>query len=61
AAGTEAGALAGIVSGSGPTTAFLVKDAEAAESVAAALIASGTCRTARAATSPAPGARVLTA
>ncbi|MEU3446578.1 4-(cytidine 5'-diphospho)-2-C-methyl-D-erythritol kinase [Streptomyces thermolilacinus] len=61
AAGTEAGALAGIVSGSGPTTAFLVKDAEAAGSVAAALIASGTCRTARAATSPAPGARVLTA
>ncbi|MFJ9798448.1 4-(cytidine 5'-diphospho)-2-C-methyl-D-erythritol kinase [Streptomyces sp. NPDC101145] len=61
AAGTAVGALAGIVSGSGPTTAFLVKDAEAAESVAAALIASGTCRTARTATSPAPGARVRTA
>ncbi|MFJ8693565.1 4-(cytidine 5'-diphospho)-2-C-methyl-D-erythritol kinase [Streptomyces roseolilacinus] len=61
AAGTGAGALAGIVSGSGPTTAFLVKDAEAAEAVAAALVASGTCRTARTATSPAPGARVLTA
>ncbi|URM91079.1 4-(cytidine 5'-diphospho)-2-C-methyl-D-erythritol kinase [Streptomyces sp. MRC013] len=61
AAGTAAGALAGIVSGSGPTTAFLVKDREAAESVAAALIASGTCRTARTATSPAPGARVLAA
>ncbi|MDT9685789.1 4-(cytidine 5'-diphospho)-2-C-methyl-D-erythritol kinase [Streptomyces sp. TRM76323] len=61
AAGTAAGALAGIVSGSGPTTAFLVKDAEAAGSVAAALVASGTCRTARTATSPAPGARVLTA
>ncbi|WP_149179860.1 4-(cytidine 5'-diphospho)-2-C-methyl-D-erythritol kinase [Streptomyces sp. TRM49041] len=60
AAGIRAGALAGIVSGSGPTTAFLVKDADAAETVAAALIASGTCRTARAATSPAPGARVLT-
>ncbi|MFE0652886.1 4-(cytidine 5'-diphospho)-2-C-methyl-D-erythritol kinase [Streptomyces sp. NPDC059534] len=59
AAGTEAGALAALVSGSGPTTAFLTKDAEAAESVAAALIASGTCRTARAATSPATGATVL--
>ncbi|WP_030673761.1 4-(cytidine 5'-diphospho)-2-C-methyl-D-erythritol kinase [Streptomyces sp. NRRL B-1347] len=57
-AGTEAGALAALVSGSGPTTAFLVKDADAAERVAAALRASGTCRTARAATSPAPGARV---
>ncbi|WP_405854223.1 4-(cytidine 5'-diphospho)-2-C-methyl-D-erythritol kinase [Streptomyces sp. NBC_00090] len=60
-AGTEAGALAALVSGSGPTTAFLVKDAETAESVAATLIASGTCRTARAATSPAPGAAILPA
>ncbi|WP_175409081.1 4-(cytidine 5'-diphospho)-2-C-methyl-D-erythritol kinase [Streptomyces sp. TRM64462] len=60
AAGTQAGALAGIVSGSGPTTAFLVKDADAAGTVAAALTASGTCRTARTATSPAAGARVLT-
>ncbi|MCI3931216.1 4-(cytidine 5'-diphospho)-2-C-methyl-D-erythritol kinase [Streptomyces sp. AN091965] len=58
AAGTAAGALAALVSGSGPTTAFLVKDADAAEQVAAALRASGTCRTARAATSPAPGAEV---
>ncbi|MGI5482332.1 4-(cytidine 5'-diphospho)-2-C-methyl-D-erythritol kinase [Streptomyces lavendofoliae] len=56
AAGTDAGALAGLVSGSGPTTAFLVKDEEAARTVAAALLASGTCRTARVATSPAPGA-----
>ncbi|GGX22106.1 4-(cytidine 5'-diphospho)-2-C-methyl-D-erythritol kinase [Streptomyces chryseus] len=59
AVGTEAGALAGLVSGSGPTTAFLAKDAEAAESVAAALVASGTCRTARAAPSPAAGATVV--
>ncbi|MFG3497884.1 4-(cytidine 5'-diphospho)-2-C-methyl-D-erythritol kinase [Streptomyces sp. NPDC047928] len=59
AAGTGAGALAAIVSGSGPTTAFLVKDADAAETVARALIASGTCRTARTATGPAPGATVL--
>ncbi|MEU7279240.1 4-(cytidine 5'-diphospho)-2-C-methyl-D-erythritol kinase [Streptomyces sp. NPDC045431] len=59
AAGTDAGALAGLVSGSGPTTAFLAKDAEAAAAVADALLASGTCRTARVATSPAPGATVV--
>ncbi|MGV9313365.1 4-(cytidine 5'-diphospho)-2-C-methyl-D-erythritol kinase [Streptomyces sp. NPDC003691] len=57
--GLAAGALAAIVSGSGPTTAFLVKDADTAASVAAALRASGTCRTARAASSPAPGATVV--
>lgn len=56
AAGTAAGALAGLVSGSGPTTAFLAKDEDAARTVADALLASGTCRTARIATSPAPGA-----
>ncbi|MEU2232689.1 4-(cytidine 5'-diphospho)-2-C-methyl-D-erythritol kinase [Streptomyces vietnamensis] len=59
ATGVEAGALAALVSGSGPTTAFLVKDAEAAATVAAALTASGTCRAARPTTSPAPGATVL--
>jgi len=59
AAGTEAGALAALVSGSGPTTAFLTEDAAAAREVAAALTASGTCRTARTAASPAPGATVL--
>ncbi|GHF64273.1 4-diphosphocytidyl-2-C-methyl-D-erythritol kinase [Streptomyces mashuensis] len=57
-AGTRAGALAALVSGSGPTTAFLVADAEQADRVAAALRASGTCRTVRTTTSPAPGARV---
>ncbi|RSS63342.1 4-(cytidine 5'-diphospho)-2-C-methyl-D-erythritol kinase [Streptomyces sp. WAC06614] len=60
AAGTGAGALAGLVSGSGPTTAFLVRDEESALKVAAALEASGTCRTTRTTTSPAPGATVLT-
>ncbi|MFE3327630.1 4-(cytidine 5'-diphospho)-2-C-methyl-D-erythritol kinase [Streptomyces sp. NPDC059176] len=58
-AGIEAGALAGLVSGSGPTTAFLTKDAEAAQLVADSLIASGTCRTARVASAPAGGATVL--
>ncbi|MFG3117430.1 4-(cytidine 5'-diphospho)-2-C-methyl-D-erythritol kinase [Streptomyces sp. NPDC048197] len=59
AAGTAAGALASLVSGSGPTTAFLVKDAESARAVAAALLASGTCRAVRVADSPAAGATVL--
>lgn len=58
-AGTGAGALAALVSGSGPTTAFLVRDAETAAKVAAALDASGTCRATRVASSPAPGATVL--
>ncbi|MFB7914622.1 4-(cytidine 5'-diphospho)-2-C-methyl-D-erythritol kinase [Streptomyces sp. NPDC056061] len=59
AAGTAAGASAALVSGSGPTTAFLVADEESARKVAEALIASGTCRDARIAVSPAPGATVL--
>ncbi|MEV7418051.1 4-(cytidine 5'-diphospho)-2-C-methyl-D-erythritol kinase [Streptomyces sp. NPDC089919] len=58
-AGLGAGALAALVSGSGPTTAFLTADAESADKVAAALLASGTCRTARTATSPSPGATVV--
>jgi len=59
AAGTSAGALAALVSGSGPTTAFLVRDAEAAVKVADALVVSGTCRNARVAAGPVPGAVVL--
>lgn len=59
AAGTSAGALAALVSGSGPTTAFLVRDAQAAMKVADALVASGTCRDARVAAGPVPGAVVL--
>ncbi|MER6250930.1 4-(cytidine 5'-diphospho)-2-C-methyl-D-erythritol kinase [Streptomyces sp. NPDC001584] len=59
AAGVDGGALAALVSGSGPTTAFLAADEEAAAKVAAALEASGTCRATRIASSPAPGATVL--
>lgn len=59
AAGTDAGALAALVSGSGPTTAFLVRDAESATKVAAALSASGTCRSTHVASGPAPGATLL--
>ncbi|MER8056834.1 MULTISPECIES: 4-(cytidine 5'-diphospho)-2-C-methyl-D-erythritol kinase [unclassified Streptomyces] len=59
AAGRDAGALASLVSGSGPTTAFLTRDAETARKVAAALTASGTCRTVRTAAGPVAGATVL--
>ncbi|MXM66675.1 4-(cytidine 5'-diphospho)-2-C-methyl-D-erythritol kinase [Streptomyces sp. HUCO-GS316] len=59
AAGRAAGALAALVSGSGPTTAFLARDPESAAKVAEALRSSGTCRTVRTAAGPAPGATVL--
>ncbi|MFI2204432.1 4-(cytidine 5'-diphospho)-2-C-methyl-D-erythritol kinase [Streptomyces sp. NPDC020192] len=59
AAGRGAGALAALVSGSGPTTAFLARDAETAEKVAAALRASGTCRSVRTAAGPVAGATVV--
>ena len=59
AAGRAAGALTGLVSGSGPTTAFLTRDAGSAEKVAEALRASGTCRGVRVASGPVAGATVL--
>ncbi|PNG17702.1 4-(cytidine 5'-diphospho)-2-C-methyl-D-erythritol kinase [Streptomyces cahuitamycinicus] len=61
AAGRAAGALTALVSGSGPTTAFLARDPESAAAVAQALVSSGTCRTVRTSSGPAPGATVATA
>ncbi|WP_430377675.1 4-(cytidine 5'-diphospho)-2-C-methyl-D-erythritol kinase [Streptomyces sp. B1-3] len=61
AAGSAAGALAGLVSGSGPTTAFLARDAGAALKIADELRASGTCRAVRTAAGPVPGATVIRA
>ena len=58
-AGDEYGALGAIVSGSGPTCAFLASSADKALDLAVALTASGTCRTVKRATGPAPGARVI--
>lgn len=58
-AGLAAGALGGIVSGSGPTCAFLVDDREQALDVAASLTGSGTCRTAIHVSGPVHGARVV--
>jgi 4-diphosphocytidyl-2-C-methyl-D-erythritol kinase len=60
-AGTEAGALAGIVSGSGPTCAFLCASAAAAVEVGAELAGAGVCRTVRVAAGPVHGARVVPA
>ncbi|MFD4374011.1 4-(cytidine 5'-diphospho)-2-C-methyl-D-erythritol kinase [Streptomyces sp. NPDC058486] len=57
--GTEAGALAALVSGSGPTTAFLVKDPDSAATVAAALKSTTPTQTTHYATSPTPGATLL--
>jgi 4-diphosphocytidyl-2-C-methyl-D-erythritol kinase len=58
-AGVEAGALAGIVSGSGPTCAFLCVSAEGALDVGSELAGAGVCRTVRVASGPVHGARVL--
>lgn len=60
-AGTEAGALAGIVSGSGPTCAFLCPSAGAAVDVGTELAGAGVCRTVRVASGPVQGARVVLA
>src|SRR6185369_895953 len=60
-AGTEAGALAGIVSGSGPTCAFLCASAQSAIDVGARLAGAGVCRTVRVASGPVHGARVVPA
>ncbi|MEV4347970.1 4-(cytidine 5'-diphospho)-2-C-methyl-D-erythritol kinase [Actinoplanes sp. NPDC049596] len=57
-AGRQAGAVAGLVSGSGPTCVFLATDAAHAGRVAAGLNAAGVCREAVTARGPMPGARV---
>jgi 4-diphosphocytidyl-2-C-methyl-D-erythritol kinase len=58
-AGEEAGALAGIVSGSGPTCAFLCSSASSAIDVGVQLAGAGVCRTVRAASGPVHGARIV--
>jgi 4-diphosphocytidyl-2-C-methyl-D-erythritol kinase len=56
--GLEYGALGGVVSGSGPTVAFLARDHEQALDLSVALTASGVCAAVRRASGPVPGARV---
>jgi 4-diphosphocytidyl-2-C-methyl-D-erythritol kinase len=58
-AGAAAGALGGLVSGSGPTCVFLCRDAGHAATVAATLDESGACAAARVAHGPVPGARLI--
>mgnify|MGYP006266664143 CR=1 FL=1 len=58
-AGDDAGAVGGVVSGSGPTCAFLARDDDHAQDIAVALSGSGLCRTVRRATGPAQGARIV--
>jgi 4-diphosphocytidyl-2-C-methyl-D-erythritol kinase len=58
-AGEDAGALAGIVSGSGPTCAFLCSSASAAIDVGVQLAGADVCRTVRAASGPVHGARLV--
>jgi 4-diphosphocytidyl-2-C-methyl-D-erythritol kinase len=57
--GRDYGALGAIVSGSGPTVAFLVSDEEAGLDLAVALTASGVVGSVARATGPVPGARVI--
>jgi len=57
--GLDRGALAALVSGSGPTCLFLAADSQSAVDLAVELAASGLCRTVRHAEGPVPGARVL--
>lgn len=59
AAGREHGALGGIVSGSGPTCAFLAKDADAASDLAVAITGAGVCRAVVQVSGPVPGASLV--
>jgi 4-diphosphocytidyl-2-C-methyl-D-erythritol kinase len=58
-AGREHGALGAIVSGSGPTCAFLARDGVHARDLAVALAGAGVCRTVASVSGPAPGATVI--
>jgi len=58
-AATEAGAVAALVSGSGPTVAALADGEQDAHRLAAELSGTGVFRTVRAVHGPAPGARVV--
>lgn len=57
--GLELGAFGGLVSGSGPTVAFLARDHDHGTALAAALSGDGLCASVRVADGPVPGARVV--
>jgi 4-diphosphocytidyl-2-C-methyl-D-erythritol kinase len=58
-AAEDAGAVAALLSGSGPTVAALAPDGESAVRIAAELAGVGVFRTVRAVTGPVPGARLV--
>jgi 4-diphosphocytidyl-2-C-methyl-D-erythritol kinase len=57
--GLEYGALGALISGSGPTCAFLAESELAAVNLSVSLSAEGLCRAVRCATGPVMGARVI--
>lgn len=59
AAGREASALASVVSGSGPTVAFLAATETAAIDLSTRLGRAGVCRTVKRVTGPVPGAQLI--
>jgi 4-diphosphocytidyl-2-C-methyl-D-erythritol kinase len=59
--GLDNGALGGIVSGSGPTVAFLVSDSESSLDLAVSLTASGAAPAVKRAVGPVRGAHLVTA
>jgi len=59
--GMDNGALGGVVSGSGPTIAFLVSDTERSLDLAVALAASGAAPAVKRAVGPVRGAHIITA
>jgi 4-diphosphocytidyl-2-C-methyl-D-erythritol kinase len=60
-AGRQFGALGAIVSGSGPTCAFLARDAAHARDLAVSLAGAGVCRSVVSVRGPVGGAAVLVA
>jgi 4-diphosphocytidyl-2-C-methyl-D-erythritol kinase len=58
-AGLERGAVGAVVSGSGPTVAYLCASRGDAVALAAGLAGSGVCRAVRTAYGPVPGARIV--
>jgi 4-diphosphocytidyl-2-C-methyl-D-erythritol kinase len=59
--GREHGAVGAIVSGSGPTCAFLARDARQARDLAVSLTGAGICRGVAVASGPVPGAAIVAA
>ncbi|MGO1974897.1 MAG: 4-(cytidine 5'-diphospho)-2-C-methyl-D-erythritol kinase [Propionibacteriaceae bacterium] len=57
-AGLELGAVGAVVSGSGPTCAFLARDESAAVDLSVALSSEGVCKAVRRVSGPVPGARI---